>query len=323
MELSLSDFYKKLQQEEPPQIPTVKKKFLTDSQIYGFVKEHFFTTEVQTLLNRLNYNIKTNHYKSTRKDEQYHHVVEWVLSDTMDENETYNISISFEQPWEEKFVNMMTVSLYLRREDYFELYNKDYIYDKEQIIYTLLHLLTTLRNKFLKNFSNLKENIGDSSGIKEFANIFNQIPNCNIKETEIFTDGIAMLVEFSPEKTIQVIETVTKIYEVIIVADDSIGKDIQIDNFKYLTNIPLSKTLVTHVTELFRSLMGTRGVEMLNLWSMAQGAIGLYKYNNSIYQVLIRPGKFVGYDYPIGQFKGLFGYYTQKEIDDTDISGFF
>lgn len=163
---------------------------------------------------------------------------------------------------------------------------------------------------------------------------FNEIPNCKVLEAHIFayaefayaTNGI---IKFTPE-SMHGLPLNYDTYEVIITPPHSFGMDIKIENLKYRGKYE-NKNLMTYSFNIFSKLAKLNGVKMLSVMGFAQGNIGLYGFNNNVYQIIIRQTAMIGKSYPFGQFKQLFGNVLKKKgaseygvrLKDIDISSLF
>ena len=65
-------------------------------------------------------------------------------------------------------------------------------------------------------------------------------------------------------------------------------------------------TFTSKIVSNMRNLPGVEKVLAIN--SFAQGTVGVIRYEDgNVYEVIVRPGSQLGKDYPIGQFKNMFG----------------
>lgn len=117
-------------------------------------------------------------------------------------------------------------------------------------------------------------------------------------------------------------------YEIIVVPGSFIGEDVDI-SINYNFNPPKPKTLTSYTGEILRKISNTPNFKVLSWYTFAQGQIGLYKFSDgNIYQIAVRPSDMIGRDYPLGQFKDLFGNVLKKKglyvdgirLKDIDIS---
>jgi len=182
------------------------------------------------------------------------------------------------------------------------------------------------------NLSEIFKEIINESRLDYSLKLLNSIDEIEgIKKIEIkfFDNGACGIFKFNEPN----IDKTIGYYEIIVSPGSVIGEDIDI-SFNYEFKTPKSNKLTTYTGEILSKISKKPGFKVLSWFTFAQGQIALFKYSDgNVYQIIVRPSDMIGRDYPLGQFKDLFGNVLKKkgkyvdgvrlkDIDISDITNF-
>jgi hypothetical protein len=175
------------------------------------------------------------------------------------------------------------------------------------------------------NFSEILKDIINESRIDfslKILDTINEIEGITKEEIKFIDKGASGIFKFiEPSNNIGY-------YEIIVIPGSSIGEDVDI-SINYNFNPPKSKTLTSYTGEILKKISNLPTFKILSWFTFAQGQIALYRFSDgNVYQILVRPSDMIGRDYPLGQFKNLFGNVLKKKglyvdgirLKDIDIS---